>query len=98
MPLLHIIKPDVWGNEEAGWDINDLTIIGTMHLPDNEFIHDGYIVEQLAEQGFISTAAHCAPEHELAPNGVYIDDSGGEEMLVCTCFDSYPLVLLRVVE
>ena len=40
-----VLVCDVWGNEEDGWEVNDVTVVGCINLPDEPT--DDEIMEQV---------------------------------------------------
>ena len=76
---------DVWGNNEDGYEVNDIWQVGVIELPDNiEDCTDQYILKTLQGEGF------------LAPHFPFelINIDGDDTILFIDSLDSYPIFQL----
>lgn len=51
MAKFSIIRPDVWGNEDDGWEVNDEYHVGTFEALETD--SDEMIVRDLAAAGYL---------------------------------------------
>jgi len=48
MMKYHVLRPDVWGNQEDGWEVNDSYTVGSIDIDDVDN-DDGIVLALIAE-------------------------------------------------